>query len=119
MFLMRIFICMVMVKNASVSTLLVVAVVALGLMAFIGFQDGVTGMQMGGGVSPGISYPRVEDSTAYTIHSGIASQSTQGQMVINDNMELSCETAKALHASGHPATQRAKEICAKYGEPII
>ena len=110
---------MLMSKNASVSTLLVVAVLALGLMAFVGVQDGATGMQIGGSISPGYTPPRVEDSTAYTIHSGIASQGTQNQMVINDNMELSCETAKALHASGHPATQRAREICAKYGEPII
>ena len=83
-----------MSRKGSVGILLVVAVVALALLGFIGFNDGATGMQMVGG-SPGVSYPRVEDSTAYTIHSGIASQGTQMQMMVTDLLHLellrSCE----------------------------
>lgn len=109
-----------MSRNVSVSTLLVVAVVGLGLMGFIGFRDGASGaVQVGGGASPSVSYPSQTDSYYYQQGGATASDWASIKMLAANNVELNCEIAKSLHASGHPVTQRAHEICAMYGEPII
>lgn len=101
-----------MSKNGSVSVLLVVAVLALGLMAFIGFNDGATGAVQVGSSSPSVSYPSVGDNVAYTIHSGIASQGTQAQMMTQDLLQLELET----HCPGAVKPAIVK-LCAKYAVP--
>jgi hypothetical protein len=95
-------------RKASVNVLLAVAVVALGLMAFIGFSDNAIGaVQVGG--SPTVSYPSVSDNVAYTIHSGIASQGTQAQMMTQDLLQLELE----MHCPGAVKPEVVK-LCQKY-----
>lgn len=94
--------------------LLVVALVALG--SFIGLAGGVTGdvQAIGGGQPMGVGgayYPPIrEESQAYTIHAGFASQSTQVQMMVQDHLQVYLEDTC-------PGAQRAskKAMCAKYG----
>jgi hypothetical protein len=98
-----------MSKSISVNALLVVAVVGLGLMGFVGFQDGATGMQIG---SPSVSYPSVGDNVAYTIHAGTASQTTQMQMMVQDLLQLELE-ARCPGATDPDIVK----LCVKYAVP--
>ena len=102
-----------MSKQGSVSVLLVVAVIALGLMAFIGFNDGATGaVQVGGGISPSVSMPSHPDSYYYQQGGATASDYSNVKMMTQDLLQLEL----AMHCPGATAADVVK-LCVKYSVP--
>jgi len=103
-------------KNASMSSLLVVALLALGTLAFIGLQDDATGavQGIGGGQSIGIGHattynPIREDSAYYQ----------QGGATAGDYAALRAMTEDLLHAfllvnCKGTADPELKKICNEY-----
>ena len=111
--------------KVDVSTLLVVALVALGIMTFVSFSgnasEDVTGAPMVGGGGGSQIPVNVYGSTPGTViyePGGSYSTSSGGnlgtvRMLAEDSLEFQCEMAK-----GKDASSRAKEICKKYGVVI-
>ncbi len=92
------------------SLLLVVAVIALGLMAFIGFNDGATGaVQVGGGVSPTVYNPTQTDSYYYQQGGATASDWSKTQMMVQDLLQLELE----MNCPGAVKPEVVK-LCQKY-----
>ncbi len=97
-----------MSKNGSVNVLLAVAVLALGLMAFIGFSDNAIGaVQVGS--SPTVSYPTHPDSYYYQQGGATASDYSNLKMMTQDLLQLELE----VHCPGAVKPEIVK-LCQKY-----
>jgi hypothetical protein len=107
-----------MSKEGSVWPLLIVALLALGLMLFVSFDRASAIQAIGGGQPIGVGQGAVynpirEESQVYQIQAGVASQSTQMQMMVQDLLQAYLE----INCPGQ-TDKEVVDICHKYAVSV-
>jgi hypothetical protein len=111
-------------KKASVGTLLVVALVALGLMTYVGFDQGATGtftapkppkFGPGKAITPPLIVDRGPETVIVDNDDDVVYYETDSYAI--QNILISCDMINALDI-GARVTPNTRLMCAKHGVPI-